>query len=114
MCKVYSVTSQKGGTAKTTTVFNFGAYLAGKGYRVLLIDTDPQGSLTASLGFGNPDEMDVTIANVMEKEINDENYDRKNYAILHHSEGIDIHYERNGLCTNFDNLQTEKFDARDE
>ena len=69
MCKVYSVTSQKGGTAKTTTVFNFGAYLAGKGYRVLLIDTDPQGSLTASLGFGNPDEMDVTIANVMEKEI---------------------------------------------
>ena len=53
MCKVYSVTSQKGGTAKTTTVFNFGAYLAGKGYRVLLIDTDPQGRTYR----------DVTVAN---------------------------------------------------
>ncbi|MCR4609619.1 MAG: ParA family protein [Eubacterium sp.] len=90
MCMVYSVTSQKGGVAKTTTVSNMGAYLAKRGYRVLLIDTDPQGSLTASLGFGDPDEMDTTIANVMEKEINDEDYDRLKFAILHHPEGMDV------------------------
>ncbi len=115
MCKVYSVTSQKGGTAKTTTVFNFGAYLAGKGYRVLLVDTDPQGSLTASLGFGNPDMMDVTVANVMEKEINDENYDRKNYAILHHSEGMDIlpgNIELSGLEVSLVNTWSREFVLR--
>ena len=55
-----------------------------------MIDTDAQGSLTASLGFGNPDRMDTTIANVMEKEINEEDYDRDTFGILHHPEGMDL------------------------
>ena len=51
MCKVYAVASQKGGVGKTTTAANLGIALARVGYKVLLIDADAQGSLTASLGY---------------------------------------------------------------
>ena len=51
MCKVIAVSNQKGGTAKTTSCVNLGIGLAKAGKRVLLIDTDPQGSLSISLGY---------------------------------------------------------------
>ena len=62
MCKVYAIASQKGGVGKTTTAANFGIELAREGYKVLLIDADAQGSLTASLGYTEPDRLDETFA----------------------------------------------------
>lgn len=67
MSKVIVIANQKGGVAKTTTTASFGAGLALKGYNVLLIDTDPQGNLSDSLGADN--ETSATIYEVMKNEV---------------------------------------------
>ena len=69
MGKVICVGNQKGGVGKTTTCVNLGTALAQAGNKVCLIDLDPQGNLTQSLGYRNPDEMDCTIVEVLKSEI---------------------------------------------
>lgn len=65
-CKTIAVINQKGGVGKTTTALNLGAALTKRGNRVLLVDADPQGSLTVSMGIKNPDELDVTLSALLE------------------------------------------------
>ena len=90
MCKVYGVGSQKGGVGKSSLTLSLGVELANQGYKVALIDADGQGSLTASMGYKEPDSMEITLSTILEKEINDETYDEKTFGILHHEEGVDL------------------------
>ena len=86
---VIAVVNQKGGTAKTTTVENLGIGLAREGKKVLLVDTDPQGSLTISLGYPRPDELETTLFDLLNKTINEDSVSAGE-GILHQAEGIDL------------------------
>lgn len=89
MCRVIAVSNQKGGVGKTVSCVNLGIGLAQEGKKVLLVDADPQGSLTISLGYEEPDEMEYSLATLMMNIVNDEklNMDK---TILHHKEGVDL------------------------
>ena len=87
--KVMAICNQKGGTAKTSTAVNLGIGLAREGQRVCLLDLDSQGSLTASLGYQQPDRMTNTLATVLNRMIANDPV-APGEGIIHHAEGVDL------------------------
>lgn len=86
---VIAVVNQKGGTGKTTTCENLGIGLANEGKKVLLVDTDPQGSPTIALGNPRPDDLSVTLSELMSKVIQEQEIAPRE-GVLSHDEGIDL------------------------
>ena len=83
MTRILAVANQKGGVAKTTTVASLGAAFVAEGKRVLLVDLDPQGCLTFSLG-ADPDKLPVSVHEVLLGDV------EPNAALVQTPEGMSL------------------------
>ncbi len=113
--KITALCNQKGGVGKTVTAVNLGIGLAREGKRVLLADIDPQGSLTARLGYQRPDQMENTMAEILGRVISDEPQ-APDEGIIHHAEGVDLlpaNIELSGLEVTLVNTMSRETILRD-
>lgn len=115
MATTIAICNQKGGVGKTVTAVNLGVGLARIGKRVLLVDVDAQGSLTASLGYQYPDQIEKTLATVLGHIIMDEPL-IPGEGIIHHEEGVDLlpaNIELAGLETTLVNAMSRELFLRE-
>lgn len=110
-CKIIAIANQKGGTAKTTTAVNLGIGLVRAGKKVLLIDADSQGSMTASLGYKEPDAISITLATHLQAIMNEEEINPR-HGILAHEEDVELlpcNIELSGLEVVMVNTMSREF-----
>ena len=115
MAKITAICNQKGGVGKTVTAVNLGIGLAREGKKVLLVDVDAQGSLTASLGYQRPDQMENTLATILGRIILDEPVS-PGEGILHQAEAVDLlpaNIELSGLEVTLVNTMSRETILRD-
>ena len=115
MAKITAICNQKGGVGKTVTAVNLGIGLAREGKKVLLVDMDAQGSLTASLGYQRPDQMENTLATILGRMILDEPVS-PGEGILHQAEAVDLlpaNIELSGLEVTLVNTMSRETILRD-
>ena len=88
-CKIIACVNQKGGVGKTTSVVNLASALANHGKRVMALDLDPQANLTMCQGIEHPDELERTIADLLEQAMTGKiTLDKSAY--IHNRNGIDF------------------------